>query len=340
VVTLTVTDKDGGSATRSVTIRVNNVSPTPHITGPSTGVPGEPLTYTGTFTDPGSGTDGETYTFLWKVTQGATVIQTATTQNFTFTPTATGTYTVSFKVTDDAGGSGTVTKTLTVKTVDVRTDPEDATKTALVVGGTAGADTITIAPAATAGFYTVVLNGVQQGTSYRPTGHIIAYGGGGNDTITLASNGFGSVAVPGVLFGGDGDDILDARGSTANDVLVGGDGNDTLFDGSGFNILIGGLGADSLNRNVAGTTLSNLGTDILIGDVTAHDNNLSALLALMSEWGRTDISRAAKIDHLNGTTPGGNNGSIVLTRGPGGTITDDGAVDLIFDDPAKNNWQP
>jgi Ca2+-binding RTX toxin-like protein len=61
-------------------------------------------------------------------------------------------------------------------------------------------------------------------------------------------------------------------------------------DGSGVSILIGGLGSDTLN----GTH----GTDILIGDDTVYDANSTALLALVAEWGRTDITRAQKISDL------------------------------------------
>jgi hypothetical protein len=346
VVTLKVTDKDSGATTVSTSsIAITNVSPTPTITGPASGVPYQPLDYTGTFTDPGTGPDGETYTFLWKVTQGATTIATATTQNFTFTPTTTGTYTISFKVTDDAGGSGTVTKTLTVSTAVIETDPADSTKTALYVGGTSGNDTITVSPSTTAGTYTVVVNGVTQGTSYRPTGHIIVYGGDGNDSITLAKGGDKAAAtpvtLPAMLFGGAGDDTLDARGSTANNVLVGGDGNDTIYDGSGFNILIGGAGTDYLNRSVDNTIQSNLGTDILIGDKTIYDDgrsvNLVALNALMAEWGRTDETVSQKKDHLTNTTSGGANGSTYLRIGT--EILDDSLVDAIFADPVKHWWK-
>jgi len=43
----------------------------------------------------------------------------------------------------------------------------------------------------------------------------------------------GGLAVPAFLFGGDGNDTLDAGGGTANNVLVGGAGADVLTGGSG-----------------------------------------------------------------------------------------------------------
>jgi hypothetical protein len=337
------------SNSTSTNITVTNVSPTPTISGPLTGVPGQTLTYTGTFTDPGTvGANGEAYTYLWKVTDSSshTVSSITTPGPFSFIITSTGTYTVSYKVTDDSGGSGTVTKTLTIKSVDVQTDPQDPTKTALVVGGTTGDDTITISPSpGNAGKYTVVVNGSTIGTTYKPTGHIIVYGGAGNDTITLARNGSNFVTIPAFLFGGDGDNTLDASGSTANNVLVGGSGNDALHDGSGFNILIGGDGSDNLNQNAGGSGQSNLGTDILIKGRTSYDSNVAALIALMAEWGRTDETTAQKIDHLDGTTSGGSNGSdLLVTSGINQSVFEDVlATDHVFSDDAlrdanHKNW--
>src|SRR5205814_1981341 len=77
-VTLKVTTHDDGFGSASTTVvktfGVTNVAPTPTVTGLASAVTGQPLTYTGTFTDPGQANDpgtgnpGETYTYLWKVT--------------------------------------------------------------------------------------------------------------------------------------------------------------------------------------------------------------------------------------------------------------------------------
>jgi hypothetical protein len=108
----------GGSATEVQSyVTVTNVSPTPSISGPASGVAGLTLHYVGSFTDPGQDGD-ETYTFAWtaKLNSTGQVVASATTQNFDFTlPTGNGptaNYTISFKVTDSSGGSGTVTKTV------------------------------------------------------------------------------------------------------------------------------------------------------------------------------------------------------------------------------------
>jgi hypothetical protein len=352
--TLTVGESGGPTSSTSQTITVTNVSPTPSLSGLASAVPGQTLGYTGTFTDPGTvQPHGETYSYSWKVLDSSLHTVASLSQSggtppaFNFILTSTGTYYVSFNVADDSGGSGTVTKTIKIKTVVVETDPQNASKTALYVGGTTGNDTITVQLANASGYYAVNVNGTTSfngASSWKPTGHILVYGVQGNDTITLKSNSFGSVALPALLFGGvDGSNTIDASGSTANNVLVGGAGNsNVLYDGSGYNLLIGGPGTASLNTGGSHGNQA-LGNDILIGADTTYDANTAALLAIMSEWGRTDISTAQKITDLTTVNaPGSNNGAYVLLRAPNTptTILDDGAVDSIFSDPAKQNWIP
>ena len=141
------------------------------------------------------------------------------------------------------------------------------------------------------------------------------YGNGGSDTIRLAGN----LSVPAFLFGGDGNDTLDASGSTANNVLLGGTGNETLLGGSGRDLLIGGLGSDTLRAGSGGA--------ILIGGYTDYDANLQALLTIMREWGRTDADYNTRIKHLNGTLGGGLNGSYRLIKS---TVQEDNAIDNLY----------
>jgi hypothetical protein len=144
--------------------------------------------------------------------------------------------------------------------------------------------------------------------------HLIIYGGAGSNSIGVSSgNGF-FWTVPVLIFGGDANDFIDLRNTFGNNVLVGGAGNDTLYAGSGRDILIGGSGANTL---VAGS-----GDDILIAGYTSYDNNITALLALSAEWGRTDANYATRVAHLQGTLSGGLNGSYFLN------------TSTVFDDPA------
>jgi Ca2+-binding RTX toxin-like protein len=208
-------------------------------------------------------------------------------------------------------------------------------RTALAVGGTLGNDTIILSPADTTGDINVKFNGSSLG-NYKPTGHILVYGQSGNDTIQLNSNTIGTttyyIAVPAFLYGGGtGNDTLDARGSTANNVLTGGGGKNSLYGGLGRDLLIAGLGASQLTAG--------RGDDILIGGWTAYDltssgmtyhRKLAALDAIMAEWGRTDLSGTPQQqyhirvnDLLNG---GGLNGQSLLNTS---TVHENGRVDTL-----------
>ena len=78
--------------------------------------------------------------------------------------------------------SSTVSQSETITAVALQVDPANSSQTALVVGGTTGDDTIVFSPADNKGGIRVTISGVNQGT-FRPTGHVIAYGQSGNDTI-------------------------------------------------------------------------------------------------------------------------------------------------------------
>jgi Ca2+-binding RTX toxin-like protein len=207
----------------------------------------------------------------------------------------------------------------------------------LAVGGTLGNDTIILSPADTTGHINVNLNGVSQG-SFLPTDHILVYGQSGNDTIQLATRTFGTtvyyITVPAFLYGGGtGHDVLDASGSSANNVLVGGAGRNDLFGGLGRDLLIAGLGASKLHAGSA--------DDILIGgwtnyDLTStamtYDRKLTGLEAIMAEWGRTDADYLTRVHHLDGSVSGGLNGSFFLNTT---TVHDNGVVDRLFGAPGS-----
>ncbi|MCX7423681.1 MAG: calcium-binding protein, partial [Planctomycetia bacterium] len=91
-------------------------------------------------------------------------------------------------------------------------------------------------------------------------GTVMFDGRGGNDSLT---GGTGSAS----LFGGDGDDLLQARtGSTSSVMLDGGDGADILRGGNGADVLLGGAGSDSLS-GLGGndSLLGGDGNDVLSG---------------------------------------------------------------------------
>jgi Ca2+-binding RTX toxin-like protein len=316
-------DKDGGFTDYQTTVTVNDVAPTATVSGPTTTVQGQAQTFTFTAADvsPIDQAAPFSYTIDWGDNSTDSLKDAAGTVSLSHVFTAAGTNTIQVWATDKDGKQSSSPGTLTV-TVLVAALENNGQGNDLVVGGTTGNDTIVLKPADTAGNILVSVNGAQLGP-YHPTGRIIIYAQAGDDNVQLQSAKFGtatvSITVPAFIFGGDGNDTINAVGSTANNVLVGGDGADTLTGGGGRNILIGGGGADVLHGGGGG--------DILIGGTTDYDTNLADLALLISEWGRTDLSYQQRIDHLLGSASGGLNGSTYLNAK---TVHDDSAVDQLF----------
>jgi hypothetical protein len=99
---------------------------------------------------------------------------------------------------------------------------------------------------------------------------------------------------------------------------VGGSGKDSETGGAGPDILIGGAGADILHAGSGG--------DILIAGRTNYDSHLSALLALMAEWGSGNPYQT-RVNHLFGNTSGGLNGTALLNTQ---AIVTDNVADQLF----------
>jgi hypothetical protein len=142
-------------------------------------------------------------------------------------------------------------------------------------------------------------------------------GGGGGDTLNYAAyttavtvilatgtatGVAGGVSEIQVVLGGSRNNTL--TGDAGNSILVGGAGTNTLTAGTGRALLIGGKGPATLTGGPD--------DDILIAGTTVFDNNPAALLAIMKEWRRTDETYQQRIDHLRGTTSGGQSGGVYL----------------------------
>src|SRR5262249_36933679 len=149
-----------------------------------------------------------------------------------------------------------------------------------------------------------------------PNGRIVADGQAGNDDIKVD----GGITLPAWLFGGAGNDRLQAGGGPS--VLVGGAGDDHLYGGKGRAVMIGGLGADQF--------AGNNGSDMLVAGPTAFDSNLAALDAVLAEW-TSARSYAERVANLSGTGSGPRaNGDVFLkASGAGATVFDDAAVDQL-----------
>ena len=108
IVTLTVTDDDGGKGNRSSIVTVNNVAPTVDIGPDQTINEGESISFSAIITDPGS----DTFTYAWDFNNDGMIDSTISNPTNTFlTP---GTYLVTLNVSDDDGGMGTDTCLITV----------------------------------------------------------------------------------------------------------------------------------------------------------------------------------------------------------------------------------
>jgi len=302
-------------------ITVVSLQPTAGLSGPSVGVPGQPLVYTLTASEPGLPAN-TVYAFSVQWSDGSPV-QTLSGLSGTQVShafTTPGTYTVSLTATDPSNNASVpATMSVAITTVLMETDPFNSSQTALAVGGTTGNDTIAITPVANGGVM-VGMNFVNYG-SYFPTGHVLVYGQSGNDIIKTAAqtiNGvYTYVIVPLLIFAGNGNDILNASGSSVGNVLVGGGGADRLIGGLGSDILIGGSGKSTLQAGSGG--------DILIGGTTNFDNNAAALAAILAEWNSSD-DYATRIARLTGSMSGGLNGTNYLNSS---TVHSNGLADTL-----------
>lgn len=312
VASVTVTDNDGGSSTASTAaITVNNVAPVATLDQPATTVRNVATRFSGHVSD----VPIDSYTVTWNFGDGSSVATYASADPAALAPThvysAPGTYDVTMTVTDKDGGVATVASTITVKLAALLTDPLDATKTALVIGGTDAADDVRLYLVEETGRIRLVIDG-QKVATFDPTGHIVFNGMAGNDYVNVGkgvTNGaiFRGGAGNDTLGGGGGDDIL--SGDRGNDVLKGRGGRDMLFGGTGGDHLVGGEGDDIA---IAGTSL--------------WSDDSVALKALSAEWLRQDLGYTERLKHLRGLQSGGLNRSYNLTDA---TVFSDIGVDLV-----------
>jgi Ca2+-binding RTX toxin-like protein len=327
---ITVADTANPGITATETVRV---TPRAGISGPTGAIPNQTLTFT--LTASGRLPPGTVFSYAIDWNGDRIADQTVSGPSGTtvqHSSAVSGGYNPGVTATVRLGGedytSPRADQLVTVFpiSVTIRPDPLDASRSALVVEGSASGESISLLPAGPGNGVYVASRGTGIGAFTAPGGaafgRILVYGHGGPDTIYLE----GGLAVPALVFGGDGDDVLYAGGSTASNVLVGGAGLDYLAGGSGRDLLIGGSGADTLRGGG--------GDDILIGGSTAHDANVTALLAIMKEWSRTDANYNTRIKHLQGSLSGGLNSSWFLETT---TVHDDSAIDSLFGD-AGLDW--
>jgi len=239
------------------------------IIAPASSVRGQFRTYMAGFIDP---TNFPTHQATWDWGDGTTSPGTVTERGSNDYGLVTGshiytscgddifsaagrTYQITMTVTANGTAVFTLTKSVLIKPVDMQPDPVDPTKTALVVGGTTGDDTILFGHIGGPDEVQVAIHSVILG-SYKPTGHLICYGQAGNDVIVVTPR----TTLPAWVFGDD--------------------GNDQITGGGGRNLLVGGAGADRLTGGPD--------SDLLITGTTPYETDIAALAPIMAEWESAD----------------------------------------------------
>jgi Ca2+-binding RTX toxin-like protein len=126
--------------------------------------------------------------------------------------------------------------------VPAGSDPAAGQAQSVIVNGTDGNDSVTVAGDAASTSVSGLSAQVTITGAGIATAELDVQTLGGNDTVD--ASGLSADAIPFAAFGGAGDDVL--TGGAGDDVLSGDDGNDTLNGGPGDDDLFGGAGNDDL----------------------------------------------------------------------------------------------
>lgn len=319
-VNVKVMDDDGGEVRKTATAVVFNVAPSPSFVGPNSGVRGQALTFTGSFTDPGDDTHGA----AWQIRDGRGMLHAiGMGYEFSFTPTIAGSYVVTFLVTDNDAATGSISRGFNVVAVEVQPDPLHVGQSVLVIVGAEGNDRIRVTSNAATGEMAVTINDVDQGPIRTPAGlplgRLLAYGLDGNDDVEVDDR----ITLPAHVYGGPGNDRL--LGGAGSDLLDGGDGNDILVGNAGDDTLLGGAGNDWLIGGRGGDILTpDAGKNLVIAGATRFDANRRAQDALFAAWKGQRVAGNRAIDQF---TAHNTRGFTSLLKGQ--TVFSDRAADVL-----------
>ncbi|MCL5281932.1 MAG: hypothetical protein M1376_18715 [Planctomycetes bacterium] len=142
-----------------------------------------------------------------------------------------------------------------------------------------------------------------------------------------------------IVYGGEGDDVIDLRGVTVPVEIYGGGGNDTIYAGSGGSIIHGGLGDD--------TIYGGSGKDIIFGE-EGHDtiyggggdDYIFGDKGMITDLGggKERIACLPGSKDGNDTIDGGDGNDIIFGGGGDDTISGGANDDLIFGDGGRMTW--
>jgi len=259
-IALRVTDDQGATSVIVTTVNVENARPVTTLSGPTTAIRRQTLTFTGSFTDASA---NDTHTVCWNFGDGNTLTFTngdsADALKVTHAYKKKGVYTVTFTVRDSHGACTTSSMKVAIDVGMAVVNDASTGLTTLMVSGSDTADVITLKK----GKHGLNLFIDDDDAGVFQVDRVIIHGSAGNDVIRIGDGVTQSVEV----FGEDGNDVIFAGKSDAT--LHGGGGNDKLFGGAGHNLLDGGPGNDLLavpahNKNGA-TLLGGAGDDVLLG---------------------------------------------------------------------------
>lgn len=238
-------------------VTVTSVAPSASIVGPSSGVRGEPLSFSLGASDPSAADTAAPVLFLIDWDGNGTVDQTAGGVGGTVVTHAfsgTGTFQVHVQARDKDGATGAAV----IQPVSIAPGAlvPDGTGQKLVIGGTDGDDTFQILSTSN-GVLVVAskLDGQASNNVYLfpvQVTKVVVYAADGNDIVDAS----GLITAPVDVHGGAGNDTL--VGTPLGDFLDGGAGSDQIIAGAGADRVQGGAGDDVI--------LAQGGNDLVYGD--------------------------------------------------------------------------
>jgi Ca2+-binding RTX toxin-like protein len=155
------------------------------------------------------------------------------------------------------------------------------------VNGTAGADTLQVAPSPVVGYVRATASGFSLPVDVMGALTLSLNGLGGPDNLS-ASGGLATLGVPLIFDGGDGDDTI--VGSNGADTIIGGPGRDSISGGQGNDLVQLGDGDDTFTWNPgegSDTIEGQSGTNTLVFNCA----NVSEILSLSANGSHLGLTR-------------------------------------------------